>query len=37
IDPMLFSPAQAIVTSLESGETFHAGALDPVLLDASFG
>ena len=37
IDPMLFSPAQAIVTSLESGETFHAGALDPALLDASFG
>jgi len=37
IDPMLFSPAQASVTALESGETFHAGRLDPALLDASFG
>ena len=37
IDPMLFSPAEALVTSLESGETFRAGRLDPALLDASFG
>jgi len=36
IDPMLFSPAAAIVTALDSGESFHAGRLDPTLLDASF-
>lgn len=37
IDPMLFSPAEAIVTAVESGESFRAGRLDPALLDASFG
>jgi len=37
IDPKLFSPAEAIVTALETGESFHAGRLDPALLDASFG
>jgi methenyltetrahydromethanopterin cyclohydrolase len=37
IDPMLFSPAEAIVTALETGETFRAGAIDETLLDASFG
>jgi len=37
IDPMLFSPAQTLVTALDSGETFRAGALDEALLDASFG
>jgi methenyltetrahydromethanopterin cyclohydrolase len=37
IDPMLFSPAEAIVTAVETGETFRAGTLDPALLDASFG
>ena len=37
IDPMLFSPAEAIVTSLETGDTFRAGRIDPTLLDASFG
>lgn len=37
IDPMLFSPAEVAVTAIESGETFRAGALDPALLDASFG
>jgi methenyltetrahydromethanopterin cyclohydrolase len=36
IDPMLFSPASVIVTALETGDSFHAGALDPMLLDASF-
>jgi methenyltetrahydromethanopterin cyclohydrolase len=36
IDPMLFSPASVIVTALETGDSFHAGALDPNLLDASF-
>ena len=37
IDPLLFSPAEAIVTAVESGESFRAGRLDPALLDASFG
>ncbi|MCI0598337.1 MAG: methenyltetrahydromethanopterin cyclohydrolase [Beijerinckiaceae bacterium] len=37
IDPMLFSPARAIVTAVETGETFHAGGIDQALLDASFG
>lgn len=36
IDKSLFSPAEAIVTAIESGETFRAGRLDPALLDASF-
>lgn len=37
IDKDLFSPAEAIVTALESGESFRAGQIDPALLDASFG
>lgn len=37
IDLMLFSPAEAIVTSLETGESFRAGRIDHALLDASFG
>lgn len=37
IDPMLFSPAVAIVTAVETGETFHAGEINQVLLDVSFG
>jgi methenyltetrahydromethanopterin cyclohydrolase len=36
IDPMLFSPAEVIVTAIDSGASYHAGALDPDLLDASF-
>jgi methenyltetrahydromethanopterin cyclohydrolase len=36
IDPMLFSPARAIVTAVETGETFRAGKIDDALLDASF-
>ncbi|MGE5534415.1 MAG: methenyltetrahydromethanopterin cyclohydrolase [Acidobacteriota bacterium] len=36
IDPMLFSPAQVTVTSLETGESFHFGELNLKLLDASF-
>jgi methenyltetrahydromethanopterin cyclohydrolase len=36
IDPMLFSPAEVIVTALETGESFHAGRVDLSLLDASF-
>lgn len=37
IDPMLFSPARAIVTAVDTGQTFHAGQIDQALLDASFG
>jgi methenyltetrahydromethanopterin cyclohydrolase len=36
IDPMLFSPAEVIVTAIESGESFHSGRIDLKLLDASF-
>jgi methenyltetrahydromethanopterin cyclohydrolase len=36
IDPMLFSPAKAIVTALETGERFQSGDIDLDLLDASF-
>ena len=36
--PMLFSPAEVIVTAIDSGESFHAGARRSwKLLDASFG
>jgi methenyltetrahydromethanopterin cyclohydrolase len=36
IDPMLFSPASAIVTCLDSGKSHRGGRLSPDLLDASF-
>ena len=36
IDPMLFSPAKVIVSALDHGLSFHAGELNPGLLDASF-
>jgi methenyltetrahydromethanopterin cyclohydrolase len=36
IDPMLFSPARVSVTSVKTGNTFHAGKLDKDLLDKSF-
>lgn len=36
IDPLLFSPAKVIVTAIESGQSFHAGALDIELLERSF-
>ena len=32
IDPALFAPAEAFVSHLDSGRTFHAGALDMSLL-----
>lgn len=37
IDPLLFSPAQVVVTALDSGRSFHAGAVDEALVDRSFG
>jgi methenyltetrahydromethanopterin cyclohydrolase len=36
IDPHLFSPAEVIVTALETGESFRGGRLHPDLVDASF-
>lgn len=36
IDPLLFAPAQVIVTSLASGHSFRAGELDTGLLTSSF-
>ncbi|GBD44371.1 Methenyltetrahydromethanopterin cyclohydrolase [bacterium HR40] len=37
IDRMLFSPAEVVVTSLESGRSRRAGGVDPELLARSFG
>ncbi len=36
IDPMLFSPARVAVSSLKTGDTFHAGRIDLDLLNQSF-
>ncbi len=36
IDPLLFSPAEVIVTALESGLSFHTGKRDTAMLDLSF-
>jgi methenyltetrahydromethanopterin cyclohydrolase len=35
IDPLLFSPAEVWLTSAETGRTFHAGHLNPEVLEAS--
>lgn len=37
VDPMLFSPAQCMVTAVRSGRSFEGGALREDLLDLSFG
>jgi methenyltetrahydromethanopterin cyclohydrolase len=36
IDPMLFSPAVAVVTAVDSGETFFGGEINESALNASF-
>jgi methenyltetrahydromethanopterin cyclohydrolase len=36
IDPTLFSPAQVIVSNVETGNSFRAGELAPEIVDASF-
>ena len=36
IDPMLFSPARVTVSSLKTGNSFHAGKIDLPLLERSF-
>jgi methenyltetrahydromethanopterin cyclohydrolase len=35
IDPLLFSPAEVWLTGTETGRTFHAGRLNPEVLEAS--
>jgi methenyltetrahydromethanopterin cyclohydrolase len=37
IDPMLFAPAEVIVTALDSGKSYTAGQRDEKLLKQSFG
>jgi len=37
IDPLLFSPAEVIVTAIESGDTFRAGGRDMEMLGRSLG
>jgi methenyltetrahydromethanopterin cyclohydrolase len=37
IDPMLFSPAEVIVTAIDTGATFRAGGRDFALLERSLG
>jgi methenyltetrahydromethanopterin cyclohydrolase len=37
IDPHLFAPASVQVTEIKSGRTWRTGALDPALLEQSFG
>jgi methenyltetrahydromethanopterin cyclohydrolase len=36
IDPLLFSPAEVRLTSVSSGRSFHAGAIDVGVLERSF-
>ncbi|HKO87090.1 MAG TPA: methenyltetrahydromethanopterin cyclohydrolase [Burkholderiales bacterium] len=37
MDPALFAPAMVIVTSLDSGRSFHGGQFNATLLEESFG
>ena len=37
IDPLLFSPAEVIVTAIETGDTFRAGGRDLKMLERSLG
>ncbi|MEK1855061.1 MAG: methenyltetrahydromethanopterin cyclohydrolase [Phyllobacterium sp.] len=37
IDPHLFSPAEVIVTSVETGDTFRSGSSDNAMLEQSLG
>lgn len=37
IDPLLFSPAEVIVTAVETGDTFRAGGRDLKMLEQSLG
>jgi methenyltetrahydromethanopterin cyclohydrolase len=37
IDPMLFAPAQVMVSNVTSGKSFRAGRVDESLIAGSFG
>jgi methenyltetrahydromethanopterin cyclohydrolase len=37
IDPLLFSPAEVIVTAIETGDTFRTGGRDLKMLEQSLG
>jgi len=37
IDPMLFSPAEVIVTAIDTGDTFRHGATNAAMLEQSLG
>jgi len=37
IDPLLFSPAEVIVTALDTGDTFRTGSRDLTMLEKSLG
>src|SRR3954466_11002059 len=37
IDPLLFSPAEVRLVSVGSGRSFHAGRVEPAVLERSFG
>jgi methenyltetrahydromethanopterin cyclohydrolase len=37
IDPLLFSPAEVIVTSRQTGRDIHAGGINSTLINLSFG
>ncbi len=36
IDPMLFSPACVSISNMDTGSTFHGGAVAPEIIEASF-
>src|SRR3954453_6250546 len=36
IDPLLFSPAEVSLVSVKSGRSFHAGGVEPAVLERSF-
>ena len=37
IDPLLFSPAEVLVTAIETGDTFRRGSRDAAMLERSLG
>ena len=37
MDRLLFSPAEVVVTALDSGRSFRGGSIDEALIDRSFG
>jgi methenyltetrahydromethanopterin cyclohydrolase len=37
IDPLLFSPAEVLVTAIETGDTFRSGERNAAMLERSLG